>query len=517
MSSLAGEVHPTLRPSDRKMRPNIDGELWLLFAALTAFYVLAIVIGGRRFVWFDELFTFDIARAATLSRLWEMIRRFDCNPPTSYLLSRVSMAILGQNSWGLRLPSMVEFYLGSAAIFAYVRRKVGAPFAALSTIFLWTSGAFFYAVEARPYALLFMFCGFLLLAWDRASNAQGKRKLALWAVALSTLGMFSAHAFAPFSLFPFLVAETVRWARRGRPDYQMWAALLLPTFAMIFYIPLFQTYKLILFPQAFQASPSSLVAFYRNSIEGFSGMLMVALLAALLVFPSRALLVKRPVPRLEDLALLAGFLLSPVLLTLALMRREGAFWYRYGITTQVAICAALAIFLGNRFFLSRRVAYTMTILMLFVFVSHDLVRAGKRPGASSEAALTLIRPDLPLVDASELTFFEMNHYESPSLLSRLYYLRDRAAAVKFAHATMFEDFEPPDLMRPLFPITANVDNYRAFVGRHHQFLVFATEDYPEDWLLPKLHADGAQLTQLGTFPGPYKDSSLYLVTIPPGL
>ena len=79
-----------------------------------------------------------------------MIRSFDCNPPTSYLLSRFSMDILGQNSLGLRLPSMVEFYLGSAAVFFYVRRKVGPAFAALSVLIVWASGIFYYAVEARP-------------------------------------------------------------------------------------------------------------------------------------------------------------------------------------------------------------------------------------------------------------------------------------------------------------------------------------------------------------------------------
>ncbi len=67
MSSLAGEVHPSLSPSDRKTKRTIDRELWLLFIVLTAFYVMAVVFGARRFVWFDELFTFDIARAATLS------------------------------------------------------------------------------------------------------------------------------------------------------------------------------------------------------------------------------------------------------------------------------------------------------------------------------------------------------------------------------------------------------------------------------------------------------------------
>jgi hypothetical protein len=81
---------------------------------------------------------------------------------------------------------------------------------------------------------------------------------------------------------------------------------------------------------------------------------------------------------------------------------------------------------------------------------------------------------------------------------------------------MFEGFESPDRMKPYFPISANVDQYNHFVGQHNQFLVFGTEGYPEDWLLPKLQADGAELSELGDYPGPYKDSTLYLVTMPRG-
>jgi hypothetical protein len=93
-------------------------------------------------------------------------------------------------------------------------------------------------------------------------------------------------------------------------------------------------------------------------------------------------------------------------------------------------------------------------------------------------------------------------------------LRDLDAAARYAHSNMFEVFEPPDRMKPWFPISANVDQYNHFVSQHNQFLVFGTEDYPEDWLLPKLQADGAQLSELGDYPGPYKDSMLYLVTMP---
>ncbi len=180
------------------------------------------------------------------------------------------------------MPSIIEFYLGSVALLLYVRRKAGSAFALLIILILWSSEAFFYAVEARPYALLFMSCAFLALSWDTATRAS-KRSLALGGAAASSLGLFSAHAFGPFSLLPFLIAEAVRFWRRRQPDYALWAALLLPAVAMIVYIPLFETYKLLLFPKAFEASFPRLGGYFYRSVSSISLSLLLAVIAALAV------------------------------------------------------------------------------------------------------------------------------------------------------------------------------------------------------------------------------------------
>ena len=133
----------------------------------------------RRFVWFDEIFTLDIARASSLSQLWRMSLKFDSNPTPVYLLSRLSMAIFGVNPLGLRLPSILEFFAGSLAMFFYMRRKVGTRYAAVAVLTLWASGTFFYAIEARPYALMFMCFSFLLLSWDGAVTDRTRTRVAL--------------------------------------------------------------------------------------------------------------------------------------------------------------------------------------------------------------------------------------------------------------------------------------------------------------------------------------------------
>jgi hypothetical protein len=106
----------------------------------------------------------------------------------------------------------------------------------------------------------------------------------------------------------------------------------------------------------------------------------------------------------------------------------------------------------------------------------------------------------------------MDHYEDPATVARLYYLTDRSLAIQYAHATLFEGL--PGL-KQYFPIRANIEPYNQFIANHQQFLVLGTPDYPEDWLIRYLVAGHAQLTYLGDFPGPYKDTQLFEVYLAP--
>lgn len=507
------KLRTTLRPQLRLWLGETMRPLPLL-AALTVLYVASAVVTGRRYVWFDELFTRRIALAPSIPEMWRMIRSYDFNPPAGYLLSRISMALFGANRWGLRLPSVVEFYLASMALFEYVRRKVGAPYAAFAVLTLWSSPSFRYATEARPYALLLMSGCFLLVGWDRAVSEQGsggvERRAALTLVAISSAGLFAAHIFGIFSLLPFVLAELVRWARRRRPDYPLWAGLLLPSILIASYWPMLHSYRRILFPPAFQASLLRLASFFYLS-RG----LALASLGALLVTLWRPRKSGAGSIAPEDAVLFAGFLLSPLLLMLLLIHQKSAFWDRYFIATQAALCAGAAIFIGLRFRSNRIAGYTLAIAMMAVTLHHDVLRPFRQIRRNNERAILHIRPDLPLVDASMLTFFEMNRYESPAFLSRLYFLTDRQAAIQYAHATAFENFLANPRSAADFPLAGRVEPYAEFVSQHREFLVFGAKDYPEDWLLPKLAASGARIETLGDFPAIYRDKTLFLVTMPP--
>lgn len=477
-------------------------------------YALGIVAANRRFVWFDELFTFDTARARSLPQMWMLIRRFDFQLPTGSLLSRFSMQLFGESKFGLRFPSMLEFYVASMALFLYVRRKVGISYAAVAVLVLWMGEAFRYATEARPYALLLMSFSILLLSWDVATTSE-RRSVALWGVAIANLGMFSAHVFAPLSLLPFLAAELVRFRRTHKLDFVLWAALLLPAVLIAFYIPLLHGYATIFFPPVIEASLASVPIFFYKAIDVVSLAALLAISAALLAPREEPPLTSAYKWRREEPFLFGCLLLNPLLLNILLMRRHGALWDRYAITTWAAIYIGMAILLGIRLRSNRSAGYAAAATLLIVFCFQGVLwPIASQPPLENASVLASVRPDLPLVDAGGVTFFEMNHHEDPEMLSRLFFLKDRSLAMKYTHTNLFEDRGFPDGMKGYFPISANVAPYTDFIHQHREFLVLGTYEAPEEWLLHKLKDDGAQLTWLGTYRMPYVDSNLYVVKVP---
>jgi hypothetical protein len=77
--------------------------------------------------------------------------------------------------------------------------------------------------------------------------------------------------------------------------------------------------------------------------------------------------------------------------------------------------------------------------------------------------------DAPIVICSDLTFVELEHYSSPRLAARLYYLTDAAAAAAIDGDIAFE--VRGSLLERLFPFRAHFADYHAFVASHDRFYV----------------------------------------------
>ena len=270
-----------------------------------------------------------------------------------------------------------------------------------------------------------------------------------------------------------------------------------------------------------------LFAAYSDLWIGLISFLGVAIIAIVLLDGNRPPSQANRLPRgfsLPEKILALGFCFVPLVVTLVFMRSHSAYFLRYGIPSIFGAAILAPWFVARWTRNSSFAALICSIVFVFGVVTpssiarhlQHVVQPIKPQGpnltGTFDIPISQIHPDLPMVDASGLTFLEMNRRENSTFLSRVYYLNDAQAAIKYANATIFEGFPA---LKGKFPIRGNIMPYQEFIQQHSKFLVLGTYNYPEDWLLRKLLADHATLRFLGDYGTGYKDEQLYEVTLAP--
>jgi hypothetical protein len=143
---------------------------------------------------------------------------------------------------------------------------------------------------------------------------------------------------------------------------------------------------------------------------------------------------------------------------------------------------------------NRVMGYAAALIMILL-LAHSVRRDWlRRPRQLNPDTFRSLHPELPIVVSNGATFVEMNQHETPEVVARLYYIKDRAAAIKYDGTNYYYDFEAlDDMKRAGFPFAGNVEPYSQFIARHHVFLIYAD---PFEWLPLKLEQDGAKFTLL---------------------
>ncbi|MCU1335579.1 MAG: hypothetical protein JWO19_1160 [Bryobacterales bacterium] len=508
---------------------RLDRRWGLIILILAAIYGVLIAPSLRRHLWYDELHTVYIAQATSVRQFIDEIRLLDLNPPLTYVLVRASMSVLGPTELGARLPIIVGYFLGSIGMFIFLARRVGALWAAAGVGLLWYNQSFFFASEARPYGVLLGCMGVILVSWDYATDpatAPSGRRWALAGVAIGATGMLLSHVYAPLWIMPFWAAELVRNWRQRRIDWALWAALVLPMAACLTYLPLVRNVGQAVFPPEFQGSVNKAVLFYVRTVFQVAPPLLIGGLIAFGIAawrrrsspdgirPDRAAATSIPAP---EMAFLLFSLLPPVLLNALAIQKHIGFYDRHAFLTTLAAYLLLILFIAYESRANRLsgLAAAIVILGFTVFLPAKILVP--RPSSAEAIAVRArkdfdrIQPELPFVTNSAFTFLEMDHYEKPDLVARLYYLVDPESSIKYAHSNLTEGLL---VMKQYFPIRANPVLYADFVATHRHFLVWGEMDF-NGWLLRKLKTEGAHLTQIGKFDTPYLDSLLYEVRLDP--
>ncbi len=555
-----------LYPANRRRLLNVfdwiadlvDSHAWLVFTAISLVCIL-IRFGSiaTRHLDHDELYTFYIAQAPSISKVLTLTRTVDLHPPLSYLLVRLSFWIVGINTWACRVPSAMAFVLAAAFLFQLLKTSLSPIYGIIGVLFLW-SGPFSYnAISARPYSLLLCFTSLMLLSWYSAiSGSDRRRRYMLGGLAVAGVFLLLSHVLGALCFAAIAVAEGARTIYLRKLDRMLWIAFLAPMVACLTYLPLLKHRAILLFTPAYRPTPIRILSCYWEPLRYV--VLPLALTLSFVVAHNwkrgNPASIKGRSRKMSPAILLAlfGLYLVPLAVGFIFARNGTAFFDRYGVMMLIPAALAPPMLLaygtgGNRGYATVVAAALGSLIclnsfgrswlleevsavappvvagkLLYVATAPPVYELPKLPRvpnylmqqlstAEPVPRLDSYRPDLSLVTGTALTFMELDHTGNDAMTNRLFMLTNKEAASTIANDTLFENYEQ---LKAIFPIRGNIMSYCSFISNHRHFLILGSYSNPQGWLLRKLELDGAELTIVGFYSDTYDEHDLYEVTVP---
>jgi hypothetical protein len=459
---------------------------------------------ARERLWFDEILTFDTASLLPSFRaLWSFLNRgLELNPPLGFVLAAGSESIFGKNEFGVRFPSIAAFWIMSVCLYIFLRRRLPLPYAIVGTVLPALTAAGRYSYEARPYALVLALASIALVAWQAAAENR-RRPVALVAISASLAAALSSHPLAVTLALPFVAGEAARSVQRKHLDVPIWCAFAAAT------PPLWLLWKL---RGAAGAAASAQNVAHPLDTVGLTYFLILMPAIIPLAAATVLVLMRRVEPGLRtapergmpayELAALLGFAAIPFA-AVPISTLGGLYWPRYSLNVVIGLAGCLAVLLF-RTAASRPMAGTaVAVLFTMFFVGQQFLPESQRlnagiEGSHSSALQTVLEggreDNLPIAIGRSLTFLELEHYASPALAGRLYYLTDSKAVIGSLGNVLFD--AKGSVLQEFFAFRSHFADYRSFAAQHHRFI--ATEP---GWVLARLTAEGAAVRLRGSVDG----------------
>lgn len=466
-------------------------------------------------MWNDELFTLYISRLPSVSDIWSALSTgADQTPPFFHIITRASFSLFGVNHVSIRLPEVLGFWVMSLCLFQFVSKRSSALYGFVAMLFPLVTIAYSYAYEARPYGLVLAFSGLSLLCWQSVTEGH-YCKLSLIGLALSLAAAVSSHYYAVLLFLPLAVGEVVRSISQRRLDLPIWVAFGFGITPLLLFLPLIERAKT--YSANFWAKP------HLGSIpESYYFLLTPALLplVAMLIFSviySTTHLINpgsrdqkfRPTPPLHEIASAFGFVAIPIVAVIFTKFITGAFTPRYVLPSVIGFSILFA-------FASYRLLDGRAIMgaALLIFLCGGFIMVGIRNFQSTIAVsldqaktYSFLRSEreskLPIVASGLHSFMMLAYYAPPDIASRLVYLADPEASLRYlGHTTIDQGILD---LKPWFHL--KVEEYGPYVASQQQFLVYGNIGN-WNWLLSKLTADDMRIELKGR----NKDDLLFLVS-----
>jgi len=466
LSAIEPEIDENTQKGTRTSLSSLILVPPIVFSLL--YFVDVYLRASQKYFWFDELVTLYVCRLP-IGSLWNALRHgIDFNPPLFFLVTDLSKAILGETPTGMRAPEMVGFWILCLCLYAVVTRRAGWLAGTIAMALPMVSGAFYYAYEARPHALVLGFCGLALLCWQMSLERSSSRR---WLVAFSLclLGAFLLHCYAILISVPFAAFELLRTKARRGVYWPMWIAMIAPSLiASLVYVPLLISYRSHMkgtdYAATFSPSIGALTGFYVYLVSPCI-LILIAACSLFAIQVISGLRVQRSdgtgdvSSRTPEAIVGAAFLFMPILGFVLAKVMGGPFIGRYFMSTLIGLCLLIGVGAGARRSANWVALVLITLLTLPVLwnftaliwhrdhgQAEDLhepssgftMNASLRGPLDRYQVLTSAAEDSrPIAVLDPLDYLYLLHY-APGLRSRLYYVQ--GARNDFAY-TGYQDFQ----------------------------------------------------------------------------
>ena len=456
-----------------------------------------------KLLWMDEqmeLWTDSVPTARQVADI-QMHYPITLDPVAYHEIEHAALRLLGSGAFGLRLPSQAGFLLMQICLFVFTRRIAGENAGAIALAFPVLTGAFVYAQEGRPYALMLGFCALAMVSWQTVTRRKLKRAVALVTLAAAVILAINVQYYGLLILVPLFAAELVRTIVNRRIDWPVWTALCAGACGTLLLLPTLGAARVFL-PHRWDPAGATLdnvsrayfMAMPHFTVDHNSpGWLMVAfgvfclilLLGCVLNF--RIWLEREILPE----AVLVGSLMALPIFGFLLALVTHALEPRYLVCTVLGVSSFVAVTLSP--WLHNRRGAVLAFVLVFVVILSGLAQILRARGYAEDSIASFqVAPEVKaallasatknLYISSPLLFTQLSQYEAdPDVRSRLALLYSEAEEVRYSRTDTYA-LIAQHLGRFTSLKTESYESLASLPG-DHLYLLAIPESFGQDWVI----------------------------------
>jgi hypothetical protein len=480
--------------------PHVPGVLrrapfWIASCSLLYLFFAWQVASSKPY-WLDEFFTLMIAERPQPGQVIQALQAGkDSNPPVLYFLTRYTRQLFGQDHAATRIPPIATYWLASAGLYMFLRRRVSWQCALFGAAILYVTEARFFSTELRPYALMLGSGAMSLAIWQRLRD-PGRQWPRYLLLLLTLVAGCSSHYFTVFIALPLGVGELIRSYRSRQIDYLFWASLLAGVATPLLYVDWLRAG----YQNAAMKWHDNLTHFARPTWPVFVDywksewnrfLPWIALGVVWQLWRRQRTALSAAFPP-EERAVILVLILLPVVIFGVGYAFTGNFISRYALLACLGSAAGFAAWFWT--FERGGVFYTvLAVVTLLVMGGRNYLHEQRRQPLTQVETMRLAsgHTSEPVAIADPILFGKLSYYSPATLRDKLIYLTDPRG--------IRESSDPlPEAILPIQRewMNLNIKPYSTYAARNEPMLIVTTHEPMREWLPAYLQRDGYDLEPL---------------------